>query len=340
MKKTLFLILLPIFFAAQKSVKEIKLDVPIRDYYGASTLKVIDERKDSNIGSLVYKGKTYSFGFPKGTATENIEDWFSKQNKKKGGRELILLIQDLNVYNSLGVNTNYCKLKVKLTTFLKQDSKYYALKRYEDILTFNPKEASGIPTTLSKGIEKILQHIISKSFKEEPSQIALAENELSGYYNILLEKQNAFAAKSLKNGVYGDFEKFYSQDVLRYRIVKDEKGNVVKAENPDNLEEKLRAPKIFAYVENGIAYHNTLEGFIPLNKNDGGFYIDSNRDLIYPSSGNTFGLVGALFGGIVGGVIGGTIDAIKANSKFNKAKTEKREKVYIDFMNGQYIFRD
>lgn len=340
MKKTILLMLFPVFFTAQTTMKKIRLDVPIRDYYGASTLTVIDERKDENIGNIVYKGETYNFSFPEGTATDNIEDWFSKQNKKKGGRELILLIQDLKVYNTLGTNTNYCKLKVKLTTFLKQDSKYFALKRYEDVLTFNPKEASGIPTTLSKGIEKILQHIVSKSFKDEPSMVPLAENELSNYYNILLEKQNAIAAKSLKNGVYEDFEKFYNQDALRYRIVKDEKGNVVKAENPDNLEEKLRAHKIFAYVENGVAYHNTLEGFVQLNKNEGGFYIDSNRNLIYPSVGNTFGLVGALFGGIVGGVIGGTIDAIKANSRFNNAKTEKREKVYIDFMNGQYIFRD
>jgi len=341
MKKTFIFLLFSLVISAQSNLKKIKLDVPIRDFYGASTLSVLDLRKDKEVGQLVYKGDTYTFSFDNGSAKEDIERWFSKQNKKTGGRELILLIQDLNVYNTFVEKTNYCKLRINIATFLKKDSSYYTLRRYEDVLELNPKEASGIPTTLSKGIEKIIQNVISKSFKEEPSPIGLTEIQLTDYYKILMNNKSAFSASTPKNGVYPDEDSFFDQKPLRYRLVRNDKNEVVKAENPNNLTEKLRASKIYAYVENGQAYKNSLEGFVPFNKDENGFYIESNRKLIYPDAqGSTYGIVGALFGGIIGGVIGGAIEGIVANAEYNKAKMAPRQKVYVDFTNGQYIFKD
>ncbi|WP_374444306.1 hypothetical protein [Epilithonimonas sp.] len=332
---------LPILLSAQTSSKKIKLDVPIKDFSGSSTLTVYDIRKNKDIGKLVYKGDAYDFSFENKTAKEDIERWFSKQNKKKGGRGLILLIQNLNVYNTYVDNTNFCKLKINLATFLKKDSLYYVLKRYEDVLEFSPKETNGIPTALSKGIEKILQNVVSKSFKDEPYSKAFTEMDMVNYYNVLLDNVQAYSQKELIDGVYTDEKSFFDQKPLKYRLVRDEKGIFVKAENPNNLDEKLRAHKIYAYVENGKAYKNTLEGFIPFTRDENGFYIESNRKLIYPDMGNnTYGIVGALFGGILGGVIGGVVDGIKAQSEFNRAKLATREKVYVDFLNGQYIFKD
>ena len=92
----LVLMLIPSFVISQNynKTKSIKLNYPIQDFSRKTkSLEVIDLRAEEEIGKIVYRGNYYAFSFPTNNAKNDIENWYRKQNKKKGINDIVMLIE-------------------------------------------------------------------------------------------------------------------------------------------------------------------------------------------------------------------------------------------------------
>lgn len=337
MKKTVLILLLPIFLLAQKK-ETFKLKMPIKDYTTTTkSLVVIDGRQTKEIKGIVFRGNTYSFSFPTENASADIEDWFKGDNKKrdKGNRDIVLYIENLEITNTTKNHELYSVLDMKFSTFLKKEGKYYFLKRYDNAISLNNKEVGGIPNLFVENTQRVLQNLFFETYRTEPSDLAVSIEDLSNY-NTILKSEFPLFNENLKDGIYLDYKSFFSQQPTEnYKLIKSEKNEVIKAENASG--DKIPARKFYIYVENGKAYKNTAIGFLEINKDENGFYVEANEKLLFPDEVKISAFY-FIAGGLIGGAVGGIVEGIKADSKQKKALAADRYKIYIDYLNGEYSF--
>ncbi|MGA9212337.1 hypothetical protein, partial [Kaistella sp.] len=296
------------------------------------SLEVIDLRKNKEMKDIVFRGKYYSFSFPTDDLSEDIKNWFEKNNRKrnKATNDIVLLIEDLAISNDIRNKEIYCVLNMKFSTFLRKDGGLYFLKRYDNVIGLNTKEVPGIPNTFVENTQKVLQKLMFDSYRATPFETKIPAADLYKYDEILKTNYSAFSNNELKDGIYLDYQSFFSQaPIENYQIIKNN-GEVIKAVN--TADDKIPARKIYGYVENGKAFKNTQAGFLELQKNEKGFFVMANKYILFPEEIN---VSSAYF---LFGAVGGIASGIELYAKYNKALKADRDPIYIDFLNGEYSF--
>jgi hypothetical protein len=334
MKKTFLLLILPLLLFAQKK-ELIQLKYPLKDYTGTTkSLEVIDLRKDLKIKDIVFRGNYYSFSFPTNNMSQDIENWFEKNNKKRGKatNDIVLLVEDFNIFNEVRNKENFCVLDMKFSTFLKKDNQFYFLKRYDNVIGLNTKEVGGIPNLFVENTQKVLQKLMFDTYRATPSETAISLIDLYDYNDILKAKFPVFTKDKLKDGIYLDFSSFLNQNPLENYNLRRNDGEVTKAININDDDDRIPARKIYCYVEAGKAYKNTQAGFLELLEDDRGFYVMANKYILFPEEINT---TSAFF---LFGAIGGIAVGIQLGIKYDQALRDVRYPIYIDFLNGEYSF--
>lgn len=328
---------------AQKT-EIIKLKDNLKDRKGLTkSLTFIDTRSDKNIGIVTDKKDLVEIKFANDDLKGLIENKFKEDNKEFGNNDIVLMLEDLKIYEEQDDNRTfpYVKLKIKLSSFIKRNNKYYFIGRYNNVIVSNPKLTVHPSIFLAAEISDIFTQFIKASYYPtiNPGYF-IPESEINRYEEYLNKSYKAFNNDVLKDGVYTSFQKFRSQEPdPDYSVKKNKKGKVVQLIYND-LETSLY--KMYCYVEDGKAYKTTPVGFDEMHKDLKGFYIYSSRTNLFAAS-QTGGLfVGAIAGGLVGALIGAAIDSSSdANAGAVQGigfRSTMESNVYLDSLTGGYIF--
>lgn len=345
MKKILqivFVLFVSINFA-QKTVM-IELKQSIKDKKGLTkSLTFIDNRHDKNIGMIDDKGESVDVRFENEDVKSHIENWFLEDNKKIGNTDIVVVLEELKVYNQQDQDKEYpyAKTKIKVSSFLKRNNNYYFIYRFDNVIVCNPKRVAHAPQYLAEHISEIITEFIKASYSNTITSYSIPENEIHNYSLYLSKNYKALNNSELKEGVYTDFKSFYNQKPnVDYSIEKNKKGKVVRLMYKD-IQTSLS--EMFCYVENGKAYKLTPVGFDEMKKDENGFYIYSSRTNLFEESKTGGVLIGAVAGGIVGAVIGAAIDSgsNKNSGAINGMgfKSTIEANIYIDSLTGAYVFQ-
>lgn len=343
MKKLFFFFLLSVLFSAQKT-EIIQLKDNIKDKKGLTrSLTFIDSRADKNIGVIPDKDDSVELKFAGEDLKQLIENWFAGDNKTAGNNDIVLMLEDLKVYEEQDANRPfpYIKARIKLSSFIKRNERYYFIGRYDNVIVSNPKTTTHPSIFLATQISNIITQFIKGSYYPYivPGYF-IPENEMNRYNEYLNKGYNAFNNTVLKDGVYTNFQNFRNQEPnLDYFVKKNKKGKVVKLIEKD-LETSLS--DMYCYVENGKAYKLTPVGFDEIRKNNKGFFIFSSRTNLFAEAKTGGVFVGAIAGGFVGALIGAAIDSSSnANAGAMNGigfKSTLQTNVYLDSLTGAYVF--
>lgn len=317
---------------AQKA-EVIKLNQNIKDKFSrAKSLTVIDNRQDKNIGTVTYKGEPVDIKFSDSDLKSEVESWFAEDNKTKGNNDIVLLLEEIKV--SEFTETRLAKAKVRISSFINRNGKYYFINRYNNTLDFNPKLTANIPKTISIALSTILSTLINDSYSHFAFSTPVEESELDHYETIVSRNIRYLNVPELTPGVYTDFRSFYLQKPKEgYYVDKNKKGKVTGVKNAEHL--TVSGEEIFGYVEDGKAYRLTPVGFLEMQKDDKGYYVVSSRLELFPPQNNSGMMIGAMAGGMVGALIGAAIDS-SGSAKRNPDAVLSN--VYIDPLTGEYSF--
>lgn len=345
MKKLFFFLLLSVLWPAQKT-EIIELKDNIKDRKGLTkSLTFIDNRSDKIIGTVPDKKDSIELKFASDDVKGLIENWFAEDNKATGNNDIVLMLEDLKIYEEQDPNRPfpYIKARVKMSSFIKRNGRYYFIGRYDNVIVSNPKITVHPAIFLAGKISDLIAQFIKASYY--PYIVAnyfIPENEINRYNEYLNKDYNAFNNAALKDGVYTNFQGFRSQEPnIEYSLKKNRKGKVVELIHK-GMETSLS--EMYCYVENGKAYKLTPVGFDEIQKNDKGFYIYSSRTNLFVESKTGGVFIGAVAGGLVGALIGAAIDASSnANAGAMNGvgfKSTLESNVYLDSLTGAYIFKN
>ena len=317
---------------AQK-VEFIKLTQNIKDKFSRTkSLTVIDNRADKNVGAVMYKGEPVQIKFTDENVKNYIESWFAGDNKTRGNNDITLLLEEITINDFK--ETGLAKAKVKISSFINRNGKYYFINRYNSTLDFNSKVTPNIPRTFSFIISNIFSSLINDSYSHIALSTPVLEPELTNYESIVSKNIKYLNILELTNGVYTDFRSFSLQKPQEgYYVDKNKKGRVTGIKNRDNL--LVSGEEIFGYVEDGKAYRLTPVGFLEMQKDDKGYYVVSSRLELFPPQNSNGVMMGAMMGGMVGALIGAAIDSSGTNRR--NPNTELSN-IYIDPITGEYTF--
>lgn len=343
MRKLFFFFLLSSLWSAQKT-EIIKINDNLRDRKGLTkSLTFIDNRSDKNIGSIPDKKDIVELKFATNDLQGLIENKFREDNKTMGNNDIVLMLEDLKVYEEQDNNRTftYAKARIKLSSFIKRNDKYYFIGRYSNVIVCNPNITVHPSIFLAGQISEIFTQFIKASYYPNINPgYYIPENEIDRYEEYLNKEYKAFNNPVLKEGIYTNFQEFRNQNPNpEYSLKKNKKGKVVQLIDK-GLETSLS--KLYCYVENGIAYKTTPVGFDEIKKDNKGFYIYSSRTNLFASA-QTGGLfVGAVAGGLVGALIGAAIDS-SSNTNAGAVqgvgfRSTMESNVYLDSLTGSYIF--
>lgn len=325
MKTIVFLMMVfPYLLFAQNNV-EIRLNQSIQENAEkAKSLTILDLREDKNIGEINQKTQKYTFYLPQ-DLDAHFKEKFDKV-KIKGKNDILILLEELKVYDKPAEKFNFGMGKIKLSSFLKKDGKYYLIDRLDKEFSINPREMPAVAKHLEGRFSYNFTSFIKKSYLANIIPIAL--DDYVGYENTIFSQLPIFTAESFQDGVYLDVRSFLLQKPEKgFEIIKNKNGKVTRIVKG---EERLNLSKVFIYVEKGIPFKNTASGFMELLKDEKGFYVFSNKGYLAPTQMNsTYGMFG-LIGGIAG--------AIEANAKNKQAQSEEKKNIYIDIFTGDFIF--
>lgn len=333
-KRTLFpLFFLCLFLGAQK-IQPIKFYTGIKDRTKTvHSLELIDARNTQNLGKVNFKNEEYTFAFDQDTAEKQFEDWFLESNKKNTGtRDLVILLEKFTFFSEeLNKKSDLEKINIKMSVFEKKFGNYYFLDRINDVILLDPQRAENTPKGFVRYLDGKLSTFIKNTYEIEKNENnEIKEADLNNYEAILRQKLPLYSTATLKNGVYTDYISFASQKPLgNYELMKNSKGEIVRAKFG---EDRIPLSKMYTFVDNGIAYIPTIAGNLELKKDEKGFYVYSNRKSIFPEEINTI----YYSFGIVGGIAG----AINASVKHDKAMKSDKYNIYIDSLNGNFIFEE
>lgn len=340
MKKIIVFFLFSVFLSAQKT-EIIELKENIKDRKGfTKSLTLIDNRADKEIGKVSNKKGEVEIELPEGDLKSFIEAWFAQDNKVKGNNDIVLMLEDLKVYDEQAENDiiMYAKAKIKISSFLKRNDKYYFINRFDNVIVCDPKRTASVSKYLSLTIEEILAEFIKTSYSNPVLSQYIVENDIANY-NADFSKNNKSLNQELKNGVYLNFKSFSDQKPAEgYYFEKNKKGKVVRIKNQEDL--TISLGETFGYVDGGIAYRLIPTGFQEMKKDEKGYYIITSRAQLFTEKSGNGAMIGAVAGGLVGAAIGAAIDSgsnIAAVKGFG-FKSPTMTKVYIDSLTGAYIF--
>jgi hypothetical protein len=333
MKKLLLLLNLSLsFFGFSQQQEPIKLNSDIYDARSKTkSLTVIDLRENKSLGVFPFGSKKEMkelVVLP--NLSNGIETWFKKENEQTGKRELVLVIDNLEITGDFTNEEQTGETKLKAAIFLKNDDGYHFLNKIDNKLT---EKGTDISKNLGKKVPLLLSQIILPSYNMKEWEETLTFEQLKDYENILKKELALTNTSTFKDGIYTSSKSFFSQTPESGNFVfeKNDKGMMVKAiAYTDGKKTKIPAYKMYAFVENGKAYKITYAGYEEIKKDEKGFYIFSNRGYLFPPE--TSG-VGYQFG-----LIGGIAEAISANAKEKKAQKKDKENIYLDMLTGEYIF--
>lgn len=326
---SLFMFCLNLVFG--QNIEEIKLNVNIQDpMKSTKSLNLLDLRENKEVGQIkkFSSGKESKVVFQK-EEKQAVKEWFEKYNETKGKDELYLVLKKLNISQEDAQN----KLEVSAGVFAKKADKFHYISKVDTVL-FD----QGNSNALVRAIPALLGNVIKKSYKIVPWKEELSQENLANYEEVMKQNMPAFAETTLKDGVYKSYHSFFRQtpEEGHFTIVKNEKGEVLRAVNEDN-KTRISARQINIYVADGKAYKNTLAGFVEMEKDNRGYYIMSNHASLFPlKTSPTYGI---MFG-LAGGLIGGTIDAARDNNKTKKGQAKEKSKYYIDHLTGYYMLEE
>ncbi len=324
-----------------QKTETIDLKENIKDKRGLiQSLTFIDNRPNKEIGQLAFKGNSVDVKFNNENVKEYIENWFSHDNKEGGNTDIFLMLEDLKVYNEQdeGKNYAYGKARIKISSFIKRNDKYYFISRYNNVVVSDPKRTANMPKYLANIIAQVITEFIKSSYILPVSVHYIPENEFYNYNSYLIKKSVVYNASELKDGVYKDFKSFSLQEpTFGYYTEKNRKNEVVGVKY---REEQISLGKIFAYVENGKAYRLTPVGFLEMSRDTKGFFIEASRTDLFAQTQTGGMFVGAIAGGVVGALIGAAIDSGKNKGAMAGIgfRSTILSNVYIDPLTGFYVF--
>ncbi|BAP29601.1 uncharacterized protein CHSO_0564 [Chryseobacterium sp. StRB126] len=329
--------MLAVSLSAQKT-EVVELKQSIKDRKGTTkSITVIDNRPDKEIGNIPFHKETFTLKFANVDLKNYIENWFLKDNKVKGNNDIVLMLEDLKVYNEdPEEKTSMTKIKFKFSSFIKRNNKYYFLNRIQNVITSD----SNFPKYIASQISNVVTGMIRESYVSLPLGGAMSEGDLTNYENFITKNSLLFGGTELKDGVYKDFRSFYEQKPEpNYVIDKNKKGRVtnIKDTNANINNEVIGNEEVFGYIENGKAYRSTPVGYLEMIKDDKGFYVIATKTELIPANTGNGVLIGAMAGGIVGAMIGAAIDSGPGRRGKN-VDTSEMPNVYLDSLTGSYIF--
>ncbi|REC80559.1 hypothetical protein DRF60_02320 [Chryseobacterium elymi] len=339
MKKIFFFLSLSVILSAQKT-EIIELNQNIKDKKGLTrSLTLVDNRTDKTIGTIIGKKETAEIKFDTEDLKSHFENWFSQDNKVKGNNDITLILEELKFYNEHdpGQKDAFGKAKIKISSFLKRNDKYYFITRFENVIVSDPEKTGNMSKFLAQQISEVFSEFIKGSYSNTVLGVMIPENELINYSAYLNKNYKAFNEFQLVDGVYKNFKSFYDQKPEPgYSIVKNKKGRLVNVKDKDF---SVPLSEVFCYVDSGKAYRGIPSGFVEIVKGNKGFYIISSRAQLSVQKMTGGMMVGALAGGVVGAIVGGVLDpGTSHTAAITGAKTRTSSKVYIDSLTGAYIF--
>ncbi|WP_415324715.1 hypothetical protein [Chryseobacterium sp. MMS23-Vi53] len=333
MKKILLFLLFSVSLTAQQT-ELIKLNQNIKDKFSRTkSLTLIDNRADKSLGTVSYKGETVQMRFTNEDLKNYIETWFAGDNKTRGNNDITLLLEEIKIDDFK--NTGLAKAKIKISSFINRNGKYYFINRYNSTVDFNSKITPNIPRMVSSTIETVFSSLINDSYSHIAFSTPIPEAELNNYESIVNKNIKFLNTTELPNGVYKDFR---SLSLLKpeagYYVEKNKKGKVTGVKNSENL--LVSGEYVFAYIEDGKIFRLTPVGFLEMQKNDKGYFVYSSRlELFPPKNANNGAMIGAMTGGLVGALIGAAIDSSGGGGR---DKPNNLSNIYIDQLTGEYTF--
>ncbi|WP_265131966.1 hypothetical protein [Chryseobacterium oranimense] len=342
MKKIFFFLLISLSLSAQRT-EIIELKQNIKDKKGLTqSLTLIDNRTDKTIGTVTDKKETAEIKFNTEDLKGYFQNWFLENNKKLGNMDIVLMLEELKVYDEQdeGKEYPYAKAKIKISSFLKRKDRYYFINRFNNVIVCNPKRTAHAQQYLASMISDIIAEFIKNSYSGVVSGSFIPENEINNYDQYLKNNFKLFTNPELKDGVYNDFKGFLNQEPNpNYSVEKNKKGKVIRLMRGDL---QTSFSEMYCYVEGGKAYKLTPVGFDMLKRDSKGFYIYTSRVNLFAEAKTGGAFVGAIAGGIVGALIGAAIDS-GSNSNAGAMngigfKSTQESNVYIDSLTGAYIF--
>ncbi|MFC3160019.1 hypothetical protein SAMN05443633_11641 [Chryseobacterium arachidis] len=342
MKKIILFLMFSVSLIAQR-VELIKLNGNIKDKNSRTkSLTFIDNRTDKFIGTIADKKETAEIKFENEDLKNYIENWFLNDNKKLGNTDVVVMLEELKIYDEQNENKDYpfAKLKIKMSSFLKRIDRYYFMSRFDNVIVCNPKLTTHPQRFLAPQIADIMTEFIKLSYSYSVTGAYIPENEINNYDKYLSQNYKAFNNYELKDGVYNDFKGFYNQEPnAQYSIKKNKKGKVTGLLHNGA---DVSYSEMYCYVDGGKAYKLTPVGFDEMKKDDKGFYIYTSRVNLFAGGKGSGIIVGAVLGGIPGALIGAAIES--GTNPPNGAvqgigyRSSQESNVYIDSLTGAYIF--
>lgn len=330
--KKIILLLLPITIFAQKE-KEVKFNFPMGDKsYQARSVQVIDLRKNKEIGTISYDEQKYTLVFPKLGLEKTIKDSFYKDNKDpEGDNHYLLALEEMTAVGTPEEkDSTYTNgtATVKAAVFLKKKDSLYFVTRLQDKETYTQRKDGNIPSWLCYFLGSRIADLMMDSYKTNALTKGISNNDLPNYYTILFPQTPLTKAELPTNAVYNTAEDFLNaKPKTGFTFEKDEKKQLIKAIGKD---EKIPVKKIYAYTEDGKTYIKTPLTFLELEKDENGYFVFANRNIIYPPQVNSM-----YYGG---GLVGGIAVSMEINSRNKKSLASDRTKVYLDPITGKFLF--
>lgn len=212
MKKILLFLFSTILLSAQETVK-IDFKQSLKDKNSRTkSLTVKDIRQDKNVGSITNKRGTVDVK----PADENVTDFFSKRfsedNKTKGNNDIVILLEDVKIYNEQAPNDNmnYAKAKIKISGFLKRNDKYYFINRFNNVFV-ELNSDSKVAKNLAQTTSEIITEFIKNCYASPILSYYIPENELENYNAYLSKNNKALNGNILRDGVYFNFKTFFER---------------------------------------------------------------------------------------------------------------------------------
>lgn len=334
MKKTFFFLLLSFLLSAQKT-ETIDLSKFIKDSKNSiKTFTVIDQRPNQEIGKVMYHKDSVRIIF-ENNASKDLQDWFYKNNPVRGQNDMVLLLENLNISEDKKEKYSIGKLELRASTFIKKDDGYHFVYRIDTAATVSSRTTPYLAQSLAKKATLIFTDLFKSSYKLEPWEYTVSENELPNYTSLLKDKLDILKTDSLKDGVYKNYYSFFTHNPEPgFTIETNSKGVVTKAVNGEK-KEPIR--NFYAFVHNGIPFKVIPVGYVEIFRDDQGLFIEVKKEELFPESNSSFIMIGGGVAGLVGSIVANVAIVAIDSGAAKKRKAMAGTEVSLDPLTGHYI---
>ena len=337
MKKLLLLLLFPLFTFAQY-ITSTSFCPKIKDPNKKTrSLTVLDQRKVFNLGTLSNGEEEYKVEFKNGLPTD-IENWFKKYNNKPTGTDDIILVVDVLEHSIDSLNKKPNMLHFKGAAFYKKDDKYYFISRADEKMHTRDGKPKNTSEYAAYCYEFMLSNFLLKIYGAPSFSTPLTLDQIKNneYENLINSTFIIYKKDTMKEGAYKSFRTLMNQIPAPVQLEKDDQGNLKKITFEDS---KVKVVDYYAVVVNNKIYRVTYGGLREILEDERGKYIHAQDHEIF-ANGKEGASFGAKTGGLMGLAVGGLLDEISNASVSSSTNPKRRlpeEKVYIDFLTGDYI---